>query len=725
MTTVGRPAGDAFALPEERVEGRDKVTGAARYTADVHWPGTLWAAFARSPLPHARVARVDVTRARELPGVRAIVTGADVRPARLGRRLQDWPVLAWDRVRFVGDRVAAVAADTLAQAEAAAAAVEVDYEDLPLLLDPQGALAADAPVLHPDRDEHHYFGGVRPPVPHPNVQGHRVHEHGDVVAAFAGAARVFEHAFDLPRTHPAALEPHGALVRVDGDVVHVVTTNKAPFALRTQLAASLGIPEERIVVDAGHIGGDFGGKGLSIDEFALVFLARAAGRPVKAVTRYADELQATSCRHAARITVRTAVDGDGRFLAHEARVLLDGGAYAAGKPVAAVLPGDALFTLAGYRVPAARVEAMTVYTNTVPAGHARAPGQPQNSFAVESHLDLIALEMGIDPLELRLRNALRPGDVDVLGERCAASQAVPVIETLRREARWDAPRTSGRGRGHGMAVGVRHVGRGTASMTLRLAADGSVEAVTAVPDQGGGAHTMIQRVIAAELGVPLERVRIARQTTAGAPHDPGVGGSRVTPVHGSAALDAARRLRALAVELSGRDAPFAELAAALAGRDVTVTGEHTGKGEDHGVCAYAVDVEVDEATGQIRILDVTLVADVGTVINPVALRGQLEGGFVFGLGQALMEELRVEDGRVVEPNLHAYKLPTIADVPPLRVVLVGDGGGPGPFGAKSVGELSNSAVGPAIANAVADATGARVMTMPMTAEKVLWAMRRA
>ncbi len=719
------PVADAprvLETPEERIEGREKVTGRARYAADHALPGMLWAAFAPSPVPHARVRAVDVARARAMPGVRAVLTGADVRPSMIGRRLQDWPVLAWDRVRFIGDRVAAVAADTRAQAEAAAAAIDVDYDELPAVFTPEDALADGAPVLHEDTSEQLFLSGGRPDVSHPNMQGRRVHEHGEVDAAFRAAARIFEHELETPILSQSPIEPRASLVWLEGDVLHVITTNKAPFALRDQMAASLRLPKERIVVDAGYIGGDFGGKGLSIDEFALAYLARATGRPVKAVTRYADEIQATSVRHASRIRLRTGVDRDGRIVAHEARVLLNGGAYAASKPSLYLLPGDAIFTLAGYAVPAARVEAVSVYTNTVPAGHVRAPGQPQNAFACESHVDLIARELGMDPLAFRLRNAVRAGDVDVEGETVRASQAVPVIERLRAESKWGTPPPPGRGRG--MAIGVRHVGRGEAKVAAAIARDGTVEVTSPVSDQGGGAQTMIARVVAAELGVAPERVRVVRPTTAGAPDDPGVGGSRVTPVHGSAALDAARRLR---VRLDEVAPGWNESALARIGREadperLRVTGEGRSKGEGHGVCAYAIEVAVDRETGQVRIVDVTLVADVGTVINPVALRGQLEGAFVFGLGQSTMEEVRMEDGRVVDPGLAGYKIPTIADVPPLRLVVLTEGKGSGPFGAKSVGELGNPSVGPALANAIHDAVGVRVTSLPLTAEKVYRAL---
>ncbi len=695
--TPGASSIDILTTPEWRVEGRDKVTGAARYAADIKRAGMLHASFAGSPHAHARVVSVDAGAARAVPGVRAVLTGADVRPARFGRRLQDWPVLAWDRVRFVGDRVAAVAADSPEAAEEAVRVIAVEYEELPAVFDPESALAPDAPPLHPDAAEYTYFGGSRPARPHPNMQGHVVHEHGDLAAGFASAAAVFEHEFLAPRVHQAYLEPRASLVWLEGDIVHVVTTNKAPFALRDQMAKTIGVPAERIIIDTPHVGGDFGGKGLSLDEFALYFLARATGRPVRSLLRYADELQLSNTRHAARIRLRTGVDREGRITAHEAHVTFDGGAYAAGKPVASLLPGGPTLTLAGYRVPAARVEAVSAYTNTLPAGHARAPSQPQHTFAGESHLDLIARAMKIDPLDLRERNAIGPGETDVEGTLWHDSQASRVLAMLRREARWGSPTAKDHGRG--LAFSARHVGRGKTSMTLTLAEDGSVDVLTGVADQGGGAHTMIQRVVARELGLDPSRVRVRRGDTGEALTDPGVGGSRVTPVAGNAALDGARKLK-------DRRGPL------------TVTGEGTQSEHLYGVYAYSIEVAVDRETGAFRVVDAVLVADVGTVINPVALRGQLEGGFVFGLGQALMEELCLEDGRVTTTNLGEYKIPTIADAPPLRLVLITDAPGPGPFGAKSAGELANPGVGAAIANAIDAAVGARVTSLPISAEKV-------
>jgi putative selenate reductase molybdopterin-binding subunit len=351
----------------------------------------------------------------------------------------------------------------------------------------------------------------------------------------------------------------------------------------------------------------------------------------------------------------------------------------------------------------------------VPAGHARAPGQPQNAFAAESHVDLIARDLGIDPFDMRVRNVVRAGDVDVTGEPWHGTDGVALLERLRAASRYDELRKMLEGAPHrpvgmgiGVALGVRHVGRGRASMLLRAIPDGTVELRTGVSDQGGGAHTLFQRIVARELGISSDRVRVVRGATDSTPPDPGVGGSRVTPVQGSAALDAARKLKAKLAEL-GDGIPAA----------VEVRGEAAQEAHDSSMYGYVIGVEVDRDTGAINVwVRPTLVADVGTVINPTALRGQLEGGFVMGLGQALMEELIVEDGRVANPNLGDYKIPTTRDVPPLHVELMTDRPGPGPFGAKSVGELANPAVGAAIANAVHDASGARVLSLPVTAEKI-------
>jgi CO/xanthine dehydrogenase Mo-binding subunit len=703
-----------FTSPDVRVEGDGKVTGAALYAADVVRPDMLHAAYVGSPYPHARIVAVDTEKARAMPGVHAVLTGEDLRPARFGRRVQDWPVLCWDRVRFIGDRVAAVAAETLEQAEAAARAVSVRYEELPAILDPDAALAPDALVLFPESETRTFKRLGRPvsPTPHGNAQGYQRHEHGDVDGAFASAARVFDDSYDIARVANGYIEPRACVIWIDGDDVHVVSTNKGPFALREQLAATTDVPQDRIIVEPVLVGGDFGGKGLSIDESATYFLAKATGRPVRSAFRYQDELQISGTRRAARIRLRTAVDGEGRITAHDARIVYDCGAYAAGGAGPELIPMT-MATLTGSVVPAARIESIGAFTNQIPGGSSRAPGLPQLVFATESHIDGIARALGVDPFDFRERRLTGEGDVDVMGKHSHANQLRQVLAILRRESHWDAPLPPGHGRG--MAIGMRHVGLGQATVSLTLDEDATVEILTGLPEQGTGAFTTMARVVAAELGIPAAHVRVRQGNTAEAAVDPGHGGSRSTPVHGSAALAAAKKLAA-GLEHGAPGLDFAAAAKVCAPFRVTAT--HDQSVHTEGAYAEAVEVAVDRETGVVRIVDAVLVADVGTVINPVAVKGQLEGGFVFGLGQAVMEEVVLADGKVVTTNLGDYKLPTFADIPPLRVFVHVDPTGPGPFGSKSVGELANPAVGAAVGNAVADATGVRIRSLPITAEKV-------
>ena len=745
----------ALAEPEERVEGRLKVTGRARYAADTRLAGMLQCVYVRSPLAHASIVSVDVADALAVPGVHAVLTGADLpESARFGRRIQDWPVLARDRVRCIGDRVAAVAAETRQAAEEAAQLVTVEYDELPPLNTVEEALAEDAPVLHPAIDSYAYFG-TRPPVPHPNVQGQVVvcvGSDAERAAAFGGAHRVFEHTFRTPRHHQGYIEPHACAVWIEDDgTVRVVSTNKTPFTLRQQMSRTIGVPEEQIVVDSAFIGGDFGGKGTSFDEYTCYFLARATGRPVRCEMRYVDELGAGNPRHAAVVHLRTAVDEQGRFLAHESRLVFDGGAYAGGKPADGLVVRGGLSTLAAYRVPQVRLELTSVYTTNVPGGHMRAPGEVQGLFAGESHVDLIAQALGIDPLELRLRNVVHDGDINAPGEKVRESRVADALRLAARELRLDRPPAAGRGRG--LSVDIRHVGSGKTSMRMRLVpATGQIEVLTGMVDQGGGAHTVIRRVAAAALSVSPERVLIRYGDTRAALEDGGAGGSRGTHMVGQAALDGGTRLKAVLEDLAAEaygwpagevrligdrfvagseSAAFDAVAGLLSGgAAVEVIGGYGGGAHGHddagdfNVSVYGIEVAVDAETGAVRVVDAVQVVDVGTVINPTAHQGQLNGGFAFGVGAALMEDLPVDDGKVAALSLAEYKLPTQMDMPPLRTLLLPTEIGPGPFGAKAAGEVTNSGVAPAIANAVADA-GARVMELPITAERVLAALQRA
>jgi len=731
-----------FAEPDRRVDGDAKVSGQAKYTADVALPGMLWAAFANSPFPHARIVAIDTEEARRVPGVRAIVTGLDLGPLRFGRKLFDRPVLAYDVVRFVGDRVAAVAADTKEAAEEAARLIDVTYDERPGVYTTRDAIAPDAPVIHEHADEYLFQNDTRPPRAHPNIQGGITHRKGDadLEPHFAAAYRVFEHRFTTPRQHCGYLEPHATVVHIDdAGIVHVYSPCKAPFRLRGQLSIVTGVPVEQIVVERPSIGGDFGGKGIVIDEFPVYFLAKATGRPVKYVSTYVDDMRAMSVRHASEVVLRTGVDRDGTLLVHEAHVDYDGGAYAAGKPGGALTPGQLGFATIGYQVPHVRLEVRSIYTNTVPASHMRAPADVQTVFAWEQHMDMIAAGLGIDPFDLRLRNVMRDGDTALTGENMHHPRGRDVLEVLRRESRWDDVRPK-RNRGRGIGFTCRHTGGGKTQLTLRLVADGTLEVVTGVPDQGSGSATVITRVIGATMSVDTARIRIRHESTAKALNDPGAGASRVTHIVGGAAYNAGVAMRTLLDEklglrlsedrfvddATGQAIPFDEAAADVCeDGPVEVIGAFDGSHSDpahpadYSFSAYVVDVDVDAETGAFRLADATFVVDVGTIINPVSHQGQIDGGFVYGWGNAVLEEMPIdESGRCPTLNLADYKLPSIADLPPLRTILLEPIDASGPFGAKMAGELSNSPLAPAIANAIARAVGARVTDMPITAERV-------
>jgi CO/xanthine dehydrogenase Mo-binding subunit len=687
--------GTVFSRPEVRHEGHLKVTGAARYTGDHHPDGMLYAACLGSPLPHARITRIDTSAAEELPGVVAVLTGRELGGFRYGRHLRDLPVLAGDRVLFIGQRVAAVAAETREAAEEAVRLIVVDYEDLPTVFDPREALGDAAPVLHPDAAAYGTLKGARKPVQHPNLQGDLVHgcSPEEMEAAFAAADVVVQHTFRTPRQHQGFIEPHGAIVWFEGELCHVVSTNKAPFGLRQQVAAATGHPEERIVVHNRFIGGDFGGKGFSLDEFVCYYLARETGRPVRSLMSYVEELSATAPRHAAELVLRTGIMRDGTFVAHSADVVFDGGAFAAGKASADLVLHGGLDTMSAYDVPTTRHRLRTVYTNSVPGGHMRAPGEVQAVFAGESHVDLIAAELGMDPVELRRRNL---------------PAACPLAAEVLDHATAGFAHAQGRGRGTGVALYRRQGGTGRGGVVVRALAPDRFEVATGSADQGSGTVTMIARVAAAALGVPEDHVRVVQRATADALFDAGAGASRVVRVLGEATRLAATELRAQLASAGGFPIEVAREVEAPRGEDNPAFG------------ACAVEVAIDELTGEIGVARAVLVADAGTVINPIAHRGQLEGGFAFGLGAALMEELPVEGGQVLAGSLGDYKVPTSPDMPPLEVVTLCSDEGLGPFGAKPVGEFGNLGVAPAIANAVERAVGVRLRSLPLTSEAV-WA----
>ncbi|HKA45578.1 MAG TPA: xanthine dehydrogenase family protein molybdopterin-binding subunit [Burkholderiales bacterium] len=716
---VGQPIG--------RLDGADKVSGVARYSADVTLPGMVWGKALRSPLPHARILRIDTSKARALPGVLAVLTAADLPDVLVGRRMFDMPLLARDRVRFIGEKVAVVAAADPEVAEEALARIHVEYEDLPAIVDLTSALDSAAPVVHENPGA---YEGAPAERPHPNVQSVLRFKLGDAAAGFRAADRTFEHTFRTQLAHQGYLEPHAGVVAIDGDGrVQVWASNKMPYRLKELMSHALRLPQERIRVNLTPIGGDFGGKGSLMDLPLAYHLARVTARPVKMVMRYAEELMAGNPRHPSVITFRTGVTSDGRIVARQVKALFNSGAYAAFKPAPTVHLGGASMGAGVYRIPNLLIESYCVYTNNIPCGHARSPGEPQMVFAGESHMDMIAHELGLDPAEFRRRNLLQDGDHLANGHHLDHVRAKETLEAALEASHWSTPKPAWIGRG--MAMTHRHIGVGFTNARVRLETSGRVTLLIGLPDTGTGAHLTLRQVVAEVLGLAIDDVQVELATTDVFENDSGVGGSRVTHTGGRAAYHACEKLKELiaaeAAKLGTLDASPATIAQAAARAGRTLEASHFYDAKSHAAVtsftAQVAEVAVDPATGQVTVRHFTTTHDVGTVINPIGHQGQIEGGLVQGLGYALMEEMPTEDGRISTLNLGEVKLPTIADIPPLTTVLLEDAVGPGPFRAKAIGEGSISAVAPAIANAVADACGARIFDLPITAEKVYFALK--
>jgi CO/xanthine dehydrogenase Mo-binding subunit len=728
-----------------RVDGPAKVSGAAHYSGDVRLPGLVFGLALRSPVPHARITKLDVSAARSVPGVLAVLTAADLPVPLIGRAMRDLPVLAGERVRFMGEKIAVVAAETRDAAEEALQAITLEYEELPGVFDVEEALLPGAPVLHPDRDSYRNNYPPGPLPAEPNLTSTVVVGKGDVEAGFARSAQVFEDVFRLPMQHLGFIEPHSCTVAIDPDgKVRVWSCSKQPFGVPRFMAQATGLPAEQFVTMPSYIGGDFGGKGYIVDEALAYFLAKATGRPVQMVMRQNEEFQAGIPRHAAVVWMKSGVDQDGRIIARDVRVLFNGGAYHGFR--GGITMQGARRAAGPYRIPNIRITTSCAYTNQLPCGSMRAPGQPQVTFACESHTDLVARRLGLDPVEFRRLNVVHEGDEDLDGKPWHGS-AGEVLERAVEVIGWGKKLPDGRG--WGIALGERGTGAGRAEVGVEIDTKGQVLVRTGTPEVGTGAHTILQEVVARTLAVAPSLVRVEQGDTASAPYDDGSGGSKVTNSTGGAALVAVQQLRqrlcSLAAEAEGwredsvdledghfvsRDEsariPFAELAGRLAqlegGSISEMVDRHAERGGSTGYACQAFEVSVDRDTGQLTVERMVAVHDVGYSINPRGLTGQIEGGLMQGLGQAMMEDLRVEDGRVQAVNFGDYKIPSLPDIPPLTIELIEKGDGPAPFGGKGVGEITAVPTAAALANAVEAAVGVRITELPVTAEKIYRAL---
>src|SRR5512146_1412853 len=732
-----------------RVGGQDRVTGFQRYVADIHLPDELHASLVTVPCARARIVSIDTRAAEQVPGVRLIVSAADLpQPTpRFGPQFQDRPVIAVGETKYHGEPVAAVAADTRDAAAEAAGLVKVDYEELPAVFTVAAALDPGAPLVQDP--------SLRPndPLATTNVLREHVIGWGDVDGATADV--VVDQRYTFPMVTHFAIEPHAFMAAPDGDGIAVWSSIQHPNWLQKTIAGLLGLPLSKVRVFAPDPGGGFGGKQHTKYEPLVALMALRAGQPVRLVLSLEETFQAVR-RTAAEVRVRTGLRTDGTLVFEDVTADYLIGAYA---DIADRVVGKGSYPACGpYRVPAGRVAARSILSHTVPSTAFRGFGNPQVNWAVESNLNEAARRLGLDPLELRLRNLARKGEAFIPFDTPADGEWEQTVHRAADLIGWDTPRAAGRGRG--IAIGIKSgPTTGLSYSTVRLLADGSVIVYAGTSDMGQGARTVFAQIAADELGAPLDWVTIVMGDTAVVPYDQQTSASRSTVLMGNSVLaacrDIQRQVRSMAARLHGvdeasidvdrgivrlpdRTLPILDVLKPGLGR---LGGELIGNGETRkeaepghplgGSAAFfefnctAVEAEVDEATGDVTIVRHVAVSDVGRSINPLQVRMQDEGAAIQGLGHSLMEHYIFDDeGRIRNLGAIDYRIPTSMDLP-LEMIsaTVENGDGPGPYGSKGMSEGALLCVAPAVAAAVRDATGAVIRDLPLTPERVWRALR--
>jgi CO/xanthine dehydrogenase Mo-binding subunit len=730
--------------PTPRVEGEYKVTGKAVYAVDVTLPEMLWGKILRSPIPYGRVKRIDARRALELPGVHAVVTGEDVAGLKIGRKLYDMPILADGVVRFIGEKVAAVAAEDEHVAEEAVNLIDVEYEEWEPVLDPLKAMEPAAPIIHPDVPN--YKGLPNKLAAATNDFIYVTWKKGNIEEGFRQAEIVVDNTFYTNQVHQAYIEPHSCVVKTAADgTAEIWACSKVPYGIREQVANAVRISPEKLVVHPVYIGGDFGGKGDFMDVALVYFLSKKSGRPVKIVMDYDEEFVAGNPRHASVIRVKTGVKKDGTIVAHHMEFVFDSGAYGAFKPNAFL--GGPHVSAGPYKIPHVFIEEHMVYTNKIPCGHMRSPGDPQGFFANESQLDLVAKKLGMDRIKFRQKNLMRDGDLDPTGEKVDYIKTEETLARALKESGYYKPKAKNVGRGVALVQWMPNGGSGTVG--IKIDERGMITISSAMLDQGAGTYTLLCEIVGQELEVPLSQITVETLDTKTGTKDTGVGASRATRVYGNAAYQAAIKAvdaikQAAAAQLrtapdqivlskgavvskaGGRRLSYADVAKAK-GSPISVEATYSDNSKVHeaSMCAQVAEVEVDSETGQVKLRKFFSAHNTGTVINPLMHQGQIEGGAMMGIGYALMEHLMISDGKVTTTHFGDYKIPTIKDVPEFKTSVLESSKGAGPYHSMPIGETSNIAVAAAIANAVEDAVGVRINSLPITAEKVLTALRGA
>jgi CO/xanthine dehydrogenase Mo-binding subunit len=726
------------------LDARARVTGEVDYMVNLRLPNMLVGKIVRSQSPHAKLLKVDTANGLQVSGVVAILTGADLgASAFYGAAIKDQGVVAVDRVRYVGEPIAAIAAESEEAAEEAALLLDIEYEELPAVFDAQEAIRSGAPTLHEKYPN--------------NIFIHSKLRHGDMEAAFAEADEIFEDTFTSPLAQQSSLEPHVTAAQWDGDQLTVWAGTQAPYMVRRVLSEIFGVEQKNIRVIVPSLGGSYGGKGhIRIEPLVAAMSRKTNGRPIKFVLSRAEEF-VTVTKHAASITLKTGVKRDGTFTARQVTVYWNGGAYADASPL--LVPQGMARAVGPYRIPAVHVDSYGIYTNLPPAGAYRGAMSSQATWAYESQMDIIARKMGWDPLEFRLKNLFVSGDHFATGETLHDVHFVECLEASSKAINAPSPLTplpkkgdGNRGRGYGVMM-KSTVSTSKSQARMSLADDGTLTLFTSTVEMGQGAHTAMAQIAAESLSVPFEMIRVVGPDTNVTPFDSTTSASRSTNMMGNAVIAAGTSLKRKLIELA---APLLEIPAdelrAENGKvfanetsisyaeilkrnnlpSLEETGEYstaftmdpeTGQGVStphwhQG--AGAAEVEVDTETGRVTILRYTAAAFAGRVVNPHLAQLQNDGNVIFGLGPTLMEEMILDGGQVTNPNLADYSIPSIRDIPVelISVCIESD-----EQELHGIGEMTLPPVAPAIANAIEDAIGVRIRDLPITAEKILRALK--
>ncbi len=737
----------------QKIDALEKATGEAKFGGDIYVPGMLFGKILRSRFSHARILNIDYSKAEKLPGVKAVVTWEDAPDIRIGFYTDDWRFFAKDKVRYLGDVVAAVAATDLDIASEALELIQVDYEEIPAVFDPFEAMKPGAPLVHEE-------------VPN-NIACRRKIRKGNPDRAFASSYHVFEDTFKTQMVEHCSIETHAAVALFDhSGKLTIWSSTQAPFNNRLILARGLQIPLNRLRIITTHVGGAFGGKQDLMVEPSCALLAKKSGRPVRIAVEREEEFIASTVRHPYTLTYKTAVDQQGKILARKIDIVQDMGAY--NDLGEAVLRYAAVLASGPYNIEHIWVNALAVYTNQQVGGVMRGVGVNQTTFAGESQLDMIAQEMGMDPFEFRLQNALKDGDITANGQICTG---IGFRETLKAVAKRSGykSRRNRRNHGFGLACMIYTCGTGGrhdySSAVVRMNEDGTVGLMVGAPDVGQGCRTTLAQICAQELGIRYEDVWVDQPDTDHSPVDLfGANASRITYITGnavkSAAAEAKKRLlegasekweaaiqdllivdsqiyvKGVSKPLGGIKDLVMEMHRPL-GQTIVTSGtyhtpgepidEETGQSQFIPVYTFATqlaEVEVDPETGLVSVLNVWSAHDVGKTVNPVNVEGQVEGGVQMGLGFALSEEIVRDQGHTLNASFRDYKMFTAMDMPRIIPIIVEVPEPLGPYGARGVAESTTIPTAAAIANAVANAIGVRIKELPLSPERVLAAIKK-